>query len=190
MRELKYYVACSVDRFMAREDGSFEDFPTEGEHIADLLDRFPDTVPAHLRGTLGVRAENKCFDVVLMGRRTYEVGLSVGVTNPYPHLKQYLFSRTLKRSPDAQVTLVSEDPIRLVKELKQQPGLDIWLCGGGELAATLFLEIDEMILKINPFLLGSGIPVFSGGVPKTDLKLVGQKIYPNGFMLLRYRLKR
>ncbi len=39
------------------------------------------------------------------------------------------------------------------------------------------------------FLLGSGIPVFSGAVPKTDLELVGQKIYSSGFMLLSYRLK-
>ena len=189
MRELKYYVACSVDRFIAREDGSFDDFPTEGEHIADLLDRFPETVPAHLRDTLGVRAENKWFDVVLMGRRTYEAGLRVGVTNPYPHLKQYLFSRTLKRSPDAKVKLVSEDAMDLIRGLKRQPGKDIWLCGGGELAATLFSEIDEMILKVNPLLLGSGIPLFSGAIPKTDLELVGQKIYPNGFTLFRYRLK-
>ena len=189
MRELKYYVACSVDRFIAREDGSFDEFPTEGEHIADLLECFPDTIPDHLRQTLGVRAENKWFDVVLMGRRTYEVGLRVGVTNPYPHLKQYVFSRTLKRSPDAKVKLVSEDAIDLVKGLKRQPGMDIWLCGGGELARALFPQIDEMILKVNPLLLGSGIPLFSRAIPKTDLELASQKIYPNGFMLLRYRLK-
>jgi hypothetical protein len=64
MRELKYYVACTVDRFIAREDGSFDFFPMEGEHFADLLESFPETVPAHLRDALGVRAGNKRFDVV------------------------------------------------------------------------------------------------------------------------------
>jgi dihydrofolate reductase len=34
-----------------------------------------------------------------------------------------------------------------VQKLKQQPGKGIWLCGGGELAATLFAEIDEVILQ-------------------------------------------
>jgi len=38
MRELKYYVACTVDRLIAREDGSFDFFLAEGEHFTDLLE--------------------------------------------------------------------------------------------------------------------------------------------------------
>jgi dihydrofolate reductase len=46
-----------------------------------------------------------------------------------------------------------------------------------------------MILKVNPILLGSGIPLFSGVVKETDLELTNSKIYNNGFMLLHYRVK-
>lgn len=99
MRKLKYYVACTVDGFIAREDGSFDCFPMAGEHFADLFDSFPETFPAHFQEAQGIRAENKQFDAVLMGRKTYEVGLNVGVTNPYPTLKQYVFSRAMKASP-------------------------------------------------------------------------------------------
>ena len=67
--------------------------------------------------------------------------------------------------------------------------MDIWLCGGGDLATTLFPEINEIILKVNPMLLGSGIPLFSGAVKQTDLQLADSKVYSNGFMLLRYRVK-
>jgi dihydrofolate reductase len=189
MRKLKYYVACTVDRFISRHDGSFDFYLTEGEHIADLLESFPETIPAHLRSSLGVHSANKCFDAVLMGRRTYEVGTKIGVTNPYPQMKQYLFSRTIRESPDKNVELVSEDALSKVKELKRQSGKDIWLCGGGELATTLFPEIDELILKVNPILLGAGVPLFSGLVTQTDLELAGSKIYGNGFMLLRYLVK-
>ena len=169
MRELKYYVACTVDRFIAREDGSFDFFLAEGEHMAALIRLFPETFPGHLRDALGVRAANRCFDTVLMGRRTYWVGVNLGVTSPYPHMKQYLFSSTLKESPDKNVQLVSGDALAFVRKLKKQPGKNIWLCGGGELATTLFPEIDEIILKVNPILLGSGIPLFSGDVKETSL---------------------
>jgi dihydrofolate reductase len=189
MRKLTYYVACTVDRFISRPDGSFDFYLTEGEHIADLLESFPETIPAHLRDQLGVHAANKCFDAVLMGRRTYEVGSRMGITSPYPQMKQYLFSRTMTESPDANVVLVSQDALSTVTELKKQSGKDVWLCGGGDLATTLFPEIDEIILKVNPILLGSGIPLFSGVVKQTDLELSDSKSYRNGFLLLRYRVK-
>lgn len=189
MRQLKYFVACTVDQFIAREDGSFDFFLFEGEQVSDLFASFPETIPAHFRDKLGITAANKCFDVVLMGRLTYEVGLKEGITNPYPQMKQYLFSRILKESPDQNVELVSTNPVEFVRKLKQQSGKDIWLCGGGNLAATLFSEIDEMILKVHPILLGCGIPLFSGVIQQTSLELIDSKIYNNGFMLLHYRLK-
>ncbi len=56
-------------------------------------------------------------------------------------------------------------------------------------AATLFPEIDELIFKSNPLLLGSGIPLFSSPVAQTDLELKASKVYTNGFMLLEYVVK-
>lgn len=191
MRELKYFVACTVDGFIAAEDGSIDAFVVDGDYFADLFESFPETCPGHLREALGVRGENRRFDVVLMGRRTYEVGLKVGVTDPYPTLKQYVFSSTLTESPDENVTLVSENAVELVKELKSETGKDIWLCGGADLATTLLAEglIDEIILKSNPVLLGSGIPLFSGVIEQTALELTDSKVFENGVLLLVYRVK-
>jgi dihydrofolate reductase len=110
LRDLTYYVASSLDGFIAREDGSFDFFPAEGDHLADYVARFPETLPGHLRAALGVTAGNRSFDAVLMGRRTYEVGLKIGLTSPYGHLAQYLFSRTMAASPDPSVELLRGDP--------------------------------------------------------------------------------
>lgn len=189
MRKLIYFVACTVDGFIAREDGSFDWFLSEGEHFADLFKNFPETIPAHLRDVAGVHAENKHFDAVLMGRQTYEVGVKVGVTNPYPQMRQYLFSRSLKESPDAAVELVSGDAASKVRELKQSSGKDIWLCGGAELAGQLFTEIDELILKVNPVVIGAGIPLFRGEVQTTAVEVLESKSYRNGFRIDRYRMK-
>ncbi|MEG4322275.1 MULTISPECIES: dihydrofolate reductase family protein [unclassified Microcoleus] len=191
MRKLIYYVACTVDGFIAREDGSFDCFPMSGEHFADLFDRFPETIPAHFHEPLGISfLGNKQFDAVLMGRKTYEVGLNVGLSNPYPSLKQYVFSRSMQASPDGNVALVSHNAVELVKELKQETGKDIWLCGGGELAVTVVSEIDEMIVKLNPVVVGAGIPMFARAIAPTSVDLVDRQIYSNGFMLLHYRLQK
>jgi dihydrofolate reductase len=77
-RKLVYYVACTVDGFIAREDGSFDWALFHGEHFPDLIERFPETFPVHLRQALGVAQSARRFDTVLMGRKTYEVGLRGG----------------------------------------------------------------------------------------------------------------
>jgi dihydrofolate reductase len=188
MRKLKYYIACTVDRFIARRDDSYDFFLMEGEQVADLLTAFPETIPAVFRDRLGITADNQCFDAVLMGRRTYEVGLKQGIGNPYPQMKQYVCSQTWKETPDRHVELISANPTAFVRELKQRSGKDIWLCGGGNLGTVLFSEIDELILKVHPILLGSGIPLFAGAIAQTSLELLHSKPYNNGFMLLQYRL--
>lgn len=175
MRKLKYYVAVSVDNYIAHEDGSWGGFLAEGNHVTDYLESL-----------------QTWFDVVLMGRKTYEAGLNLGVTNPYPHLKQYVFSRTMKQSPDEHVEVISENIVELVSQLKNEIGKDIYLCGGADLATMLFAEnlIDEIILKLNPVLLGSGIPLFNGVIKQTSLELMGSKIYKNGVLLLHYCVKK
>ncbi|HEY9815176.1 MAG TPA: dihydrofolate reductase family protein [Candidatus Obscuribacterales bacterium] len=172
MKPLKYYVATSVDGFIAQADGSFGGFATEGDSIADYIDSLSQ------------------FDTVLMGRKTYDVGLKEGKTNPYPMLKSYVFSRTMATSPDPQVTLVSDQASQVVKQLKAELGSAIYLCGGATLAAQLFTEglIDELILKINPFVMGQGIPLFATVIPQTQLTLIGSQIYANGVAWLRYEV--
>jgi dihydrofolate reductase len=185
-RKLVYYIACTLDCFIAREDGSFDWFLSQGEHFADLIAKFPETFPAHLRRQLEI-PEGACrFDTVLMGRKTYEVGLRAGFTNPYCPLRQIVVSQSMTESPDPAVELQRGLPVELVRRLKAERGKDIWLCGGGKLAGALFAEIDEFIFKINPVLIGVGIPLFHGVSGMIPLKLIEHKVYPNGFVLAQY----
>lgn len=190
MRKLIYYVAISTDGFIADPEGSFEAFPMQGEHFPDLISDFPETFPAPARQPLGITASNRVFDAVLMGRATYELGARVGLTSPYPHLEQFVVSTSLSQRPDPAVEVIGANPRGFVRELKARPGRAIWLCGGAKLAAELFAEIDEVIVKINPLLLGAGIPMFSTRVPATALRLLERKVYPNGFVRMHYALER
>ncbi len=118
--------------------------------------------------------------------------LRVGVTSPYPTLDQYVFSRTMKESPDEQVEIVAENAVDVVAALKEETGKAIWLCGGANFAATLFSAdlIDELIVKLNPVLFGSGIPLFGRGIEQTSLDLTDSTIYSTGHVLLHYVVKR
>jgi len=188
MRKLIYYIATSRDGFIAREDGGIDDFSFDGEHVDDLINEYPETIPTHLRSYFNILSENRHFDTVLMGRHTYEVGSSQGVASPYQHLDQYVFSTSLGGALDADVVLISGDAINVVRDLKAANGLDIWLCGGSVLASVLLDEIDEIIIKVNPFLIGAGKPLFCAAFPKRDLQLVHRQGYSNGFTLERYKL--
>lgn len=185
-RKLVYYVATTVDGFIAHPDGSFDGFLFEGPHFKDLIREFPETFPAHLRGVLGIPEEVCRFDTVLMGRNTYEVGVRENITSPYRPLRQYVVSRTMESSPHPDVTLHRDSPVDLARRLKAEDGKDIWLCGGSKLASAFLAEIDELILKINPVLFGAGISLFDGAIGPLNLTLAKRKEFPNGFVLARY----
>ena len=86
----------------------------------------------------------------------------------------------MKASANPQVQLVSTNPADLVCKLKHEGGLDIWLCGGASLAGALYREVDELILKVNPVVLGTGIPLFRGVRGLTNLELVDSKTFAGG----------
>ncbi|MCU0646501.1 MAG: dihydrofolate reductase family protein [Gemmatimonadaceae bacterium] len=187
MRTLTYLVATSLDGFIAAPDGSFDAFRAEPSYLAELFALYPETAPAPARAPFGVdQRENRSFDTVLMGRATYDVGASVGLTSPYPHLTQVVISRTLGTSPDPAVRVIDHDVREHVRALKAESGLGIWLCGGGQLASTLVDEIDVLALKINPVVLGSGIPLFAAGTPRIDFTLMYSRRFDNGVLLARY----
>ncbi|MDI9899917.1 dihydrofolate reductase family protein [Rhodococcus sp. IEGM 1409] len=168
MRKLVYYVGASLDGYIAGPGGEFDFYPVSEQITAWICDRYPDTVPTHVRPSLGVEgAPNKVFDTVIMGRGSYEPGLTAGVTSPFAHLRQFVVSTTLPDTEDPAVTLVRTDPLALVRSLKEEEGQDIWLCGGGTLAGELLPEIDELVIKRYPVVAGAGIPMIRGNFEPT-----------------------
>ncbi|MGW0937395.1 dihydrofolate reductase family protein [Streptomyces sp. NPDC002666] len=166
MRKLVYYIASTLDGFIAGPDGADPTgpdgfWPIPEDYVAHLIAEYPETLPGPARAALSITAEGTHFDTVVEGRRSYEIGIKAGVTDAYPHLRHLVFSRTLSESPDPAVEVVATDPVARVRELKQEQGKDIWLIGGGELAASLYLEIDTLIVKLAPMTIGAGIPLFS-----------------------------
>ncbi|MCZ2850495.1 dihydrofolate reductase family protein [Modestobacter sp. VKM Ac-2978] len=162
MRALTYYVGVTLDGFIAAPDGSYDFFPVTEPLLEFIAQEFPETLPTHVRSQLQITAPGTRFDAVVMGRATYEPALQAQITSPYAHLEQHVVSTTLPADIDPAVQ-VSRDPVPLVRRLKGEPGAGVWLAGGGALAGALLDEIDVLVLKRYPIVLGAGIPLFDSG---------------------------
>ncbi|MEV6375497.1 dihydrofolate reductase family protein [Micromonospora musae] len=188
MRKLVYYVAATLDGFIAAPDGSYDFFPLvpEPDMLAHLVADYPQTLPTFAHAQFGIDRPEGRFDAVVMGRGTYDPGLAAGITSPYAHLQQYVFSRSLPPAAEPEVEIVADDPVAFVRTLKTRDGKDIWLAGGGQLAGRLLPEIDELILKLNPVVVGSGIPLVSRDFDPRRFTLAETRPFDSGVVILRY----
>lgn len=177
MRKVVFGGANSLDNYFARKDDAV-DWLMWSDEVAKVMANYW-----------------KTFDTIVMGRRTYEVALRMGVGGgAYPGVKNYVFSRTMKQSPKSKVKnleIISEDAAEFVRKLKAEEGKDICVMGGGLLAKSLFEAdlIDEIGFNIHPVLLGSGIPVFHEMDHQIDLELLECKGLKNGCVMVTYRVK-
>ncbi|GAA4121234.1 dihydrofolate reductase family protein [Knoellia locipacati] len=178
MRRLVYYVATTLDGFIAGPDGgdpsASEFFPVTPDLVEFIVAEYPETLPGPARDAMGISGEGTHFDTVIEGRGSYELGLAAGLADAYPHLRHLVVSTTLAGRDDVPVEVVTGDPVERVRELKAKDGKDIWLVGGGTLAHALLPEVDRLVLKVNPSVIGAGIPLFAGEFAHARFEQVDQ----------------
>src|SRR5688500_8805404 len=96
----------------------------------------------------------KRIDAVFIGRRSYEMALSMEGEMPgMPKLTEYVFSRTLNEVREGSI-LIKDNVKEKVLDIKSQPGKDIWLFGGASLTSSLMNDglVDEISLAVHPIL--------------------------------------
>ncbi len=194
LRKLTYFVACSIDGFIGGPDGdaSFMLPFVDGEFLEFLKAEYPETVATHGRRALGLDdLPNKRFDTIVQGRASYDLALKEGITSPYAHLREYVASRTLTESPDPNVEIIPTDLVGRVRELKaEDSAFGIYLCGGSAVAGELVDEVDELVIKTYPVLLGSGMPMFASGFEVSEFVPDSVRAFGNGVVVRTYHRKR
>ncbi|MFI7395540.1 dihydrofolate reductase family protein [Streptomyces tendae] len=194
MRKLTYFIACSIDGFIGGPDGdaTFMVPFVDEEFFAFLKSEYPETLPTHGRRPLGIDdLPNKRFDTIVQGRASYDLALKEGVTSPYAHLREYVASRTLTESPDPNIEIISTDLVGRVRELKaEDSAFDIYLCGGAAVAGELADEVDELVIKSYPVVLGTGMPMFASGFAVSEFVTDSVRTFGNGVVVRTYHRKR
>ena len=173
MQRIIYYVATSIDGFIAGENDDVTQFYYQG------------------KGVEKYQADISKFKTVIMGRKTYEMGYSFGLKPgqpAYQGMEHFIFSDTLVFDNPADTVHVRKVKLDNIKEIKETSPTDIYMCGGGKFAEWLLNndQIDQIKVKVNPIVLGKGTHLFGTLANITRLKLVDSESFDDGMVILTY----
>ena len=174
-RKVIVHIATSADGYIAGPDGDLEWLTSRPA---------PD-------GFYGMNTFMKSIDTTVLGRKTYEVSLGLGAKFD-ARSRTIVFSR---QAPPADVPsgveFVNGAIGPVVRRLREQPGKDIWLMGGGEIIASFLDEqaIDEFVISVVPVFIGDGIPLIARRHRHVPLHLQSVERFEDGLVQLHYRLQ-
>lgn len=165
-------IGTSADGYIARPDGDLEWLTSRPK-------------PA---GFYGLGDFMKSIDTKLLGRKTYEMSRRMGARAD-SKIRTVVFSR---HAPPADVPsgveFVTGEIGPYISRLREQPGKDIWLMGGGELIASCLDAgvIDEFVVTVAPVFIGDGIPLIARRHRHVPLDLRSVERFDDGVVQLRY----
>ena len=139
-------------------------------------------------------AMSEC-DALLLGRKTWQIHGAAfepmagdSFADTLNDIRKYVVSTTLESAAAwRNSTLIQDDVIDAVRQLKAEQGRNIMLDGSSVLAPALADHdlVDEYRLHVYPLVLGTGKRLFPRE-RRIELKLVESKPLPTGVMFLRY----
>jgi dihydrofolate reductase len=173
-------MACSLDFFIAKKDGSVA---------------WMDTSDSYAKGVDGVTAEAaeeflKTIDCYVMGSKTYELALKLGWL--YGDTPTIVLSHRALHDDRKSVEFYSGDLSELVNDRLKGRYKNIWLVGGAMLA-TQFIHLnlaDEIRIVILPIILGDGTLFVDHVGRERPLHLKDVTAYKNGLVELWYEIRR
>lgn len=178
MKDVILYIAVSVDGYIADRNGSVDWIKGQDKTVdpEDTFTPFFDSI-----------------DTVIMGKRTYDQIVTELSPDQWPYIGATTFVMTHddENIDTRHIHFRNTSVCRLVDELRQQSGKNIWICGGAQIARQLIEKnmIDIYHLAVIPVILGGGIKLFNASEHNTvDLTLEETKEY-NGIIELTYHRK-
>ena len=136
------------------------------------------------------------FDL-LLGRRTYDLWSGFWPKAPNSPMADGLNAATKYVATHRPESLawgpcesLGTDIVEGIRRIKSQDGPNLILSGSSTLTSTLLEQglADEVLLAVNPVLLGKGKRLFAQGTPARSLELVSTQAFPSGIIFSTYRV--
>src|SRR3954467_8831771 len=187
MRKLKIIEHISLDGVVQTTSGPDDDFPY-GDWTA------PYRTPAGLQVVTEMYGNS--FDL-LFGRRTYNLLANFWPKAPKTPFADRLNAATkyvLTHRPEnlawGPVEAIETDIIEAIRRIKAKKGPDLVLPGSLSLVAALLEHglADEVILLVNPVVLGKGKRFFADGALPRSFALGSSRAMPSGILVNIYKL--
>lgn len=160
MKKISLFIAMSLDGYIADRKGSVN-WLVGHDNDDDSVDTYSEFV--------------KEIDTVIMGWNTYHQIVTELSPNEwvYHDFTAYVVTHNPKTSSD-KIRFINENPVELVKKLREKNGKGIWICGGANLIQQLVREdiIDCYYITVIPTILGAGIRLFEKTDHEIQLRLL------------------
>lgn len=183
MRKIIHLVHESLDGFIEGPNGEF-DWPTMGPELSAYGFELHDRIDTFLYGRV-VWDMMSGFWPQAESMSSDEHDLRFAPV--WRAMPKIVVSRTL-RTADWNTRVIGDNAAEELAALKEQPGKDILLTGGSNLAAFLTRHglIDEYFIVVHPVVLGGGKPVFESPQERFNLKLRESRTFDSRTVLLHY----
>lgn len=168
------FLASSLDGFIARVDGAIDWLAVVERPNEDY----------------GIKAFYDSVDTIVMGRKTYDVGLGF---EPWPYAKMrcVVVTSDTKRTPRHGEEFYSGELSPLFERLGAEGAKHIYVDGGIVIAQALRAGlVDDITVSVIPIVLGEGTPLAPKLGADVGLELVEHRAFESGLVQLKYRVKR
>ena len=189
MRKLTVTEFITLDGVMQAPGGEDEDREGGFEHGSWTIPYWHDEIGETFVSLM------QDVDALLLGRKTYVIhGTAfepMEPGDPFGDLMnapaKYVVSKTLKEPIWRNTTIIRDNVVEAIRELKTQPGKNILTDGSHELVHTLIEHdlVDELHLLVYPLALGSGKRLLPEGI-RVEFRLQSARPYPSGVVGLHY----
>jgi dihydrofolate reductase len=187
MRNLVLVVHVSLDGYVAGPNGELDWFPKGDENLG-LVNEIIINADATLMGRVSYKLLDQYWPSAF--QKSDATKNEKDFSNWYNSISKIVVSKKINESNYQPITIINENIVEKIDELKKSLGKDIIIFGSPSLSQMLISRdlIDSFWIFVNPIIFGKGIHLYEKIDKKIQFQLLSSTQLSNGEIALNYKL--